>query len=84
MVGGHLRETGKRGEGGCKKIGGRNRKTPGGNPRVWRLGGLGPVWAVLSHLKIYFFFCKIICNLIFENGDDCLAKIFSVNFRKIK
>ena len=28
---------------------------PGGNPRVWRLGGLWPVWATLSLSQIFFF-----------------------------
>ena len=35
-------------------------KNTRGNPRVWRLGGLGLVWAALSPLEIFIFFCKII------------------------
>ena len=34
--------------------------------------------------QIYFSFAKYFGNLIFENEDDYLSKIFSDNFRKIK
>ena len=50
---GPLREKEKRGDGGCKTQGVGTEKARG-NPRVWRLGGLGPVWAALSHLKFLF------------------------------
>ena len=38
------------------------KKFPGGNPRVWRLGGLVLDWATLSLAQtfIFFFFCKTI------------------------
>ena len=29
-----------------------------GNPRVWRLGGLGPVWGTLSQFETFIFFYK--------------------------
>ena len=51
-----------------------------GNHRVWRLGGL---WAVLGYslaiLKT-FSFAKQFWQLILENGDDCLDKIFFRQF----
>ena len=45
------------------------------NPRVWRLGGLGPVWGTLSILKTISF-ANQFWQLILENGDDCLGKKF--------
>ena len=44
-------------EGGCKRQGVGTEKDQGdprGNPRVWRLGGRGPVWATLSLSQIIF------------------------------
>ena len=48
----------KRWGGWLQKGSGWERKKPEGNSRVWRLGGLGPVWDALSRLKILFSFCK--------------------------
>ena len=39
--------------GGAGVRGGRLGETRG-NPRVWRLGGLGPVWATLSQFSKHF------------------------------
>ena len=54
-------------------------KEAGGNPRVWRLGGVGPDWATLSRLKFYFSFANLIWQLILENGD---GKTFPTNLAK--
>ena len=65
------RKKGKDGEGGCKcqGVGG---KEAGGNPRVWRLGGLGPVWATLAILET-FLFCKFNLAInFFKNRDNRL------------
>ena len=35
-------------------------KEPGRLARVWRLVGLGPYWASLSHTQTSIFFCKLI------------------------
>ena len=78
----------KTGKGWLQKRRGWERKKPGGTRAT--LGfevrwALGRFWATLSHTRnILFFFCKLIWQLNFENGDDCLGKIFSDNFRKIK
>ena len=74
----------ERKEGGCKRQG-VGKENSQSRIRVWRLGGL---WAGLGYslaiLKT-FLFCKFnFGKLIFENGDDCLGKTFSNNFRKIK
>ena len=71
-------------EGGCKNAGGGKGKGPGGNLGFWRLGGLGPVWATHSRFSKQFYFAKQFWQLIFENGDDRLGKIFSDNFWKNK
>ena len=80
---GHAREKKKRGEGGCK-VQGVGIEKDQGRIRFWRLGGLGPVWATLSQFSKHFYFAILIWQIILENGDDGLDKIFSDNFRKIK
>ena len=72
----------KRGKGGCKRQGVGIEKDQGENPRVWRIGGLGPVWGTLSGTRTFIFFCKLIWQIIFENGDDCLDKTFPTNLVK--
>ena len=53
--------------------------------RVCLAGLLGLTsWAALSRTRNLFFFCKLIWQIILENGDDRPGKIFSDNFRKIK
>ena len=55
-VEGPIREKQKKEEGGCKMPGGGKTKLPGGNPRVWGLGGLGPgLGYSLAILKIILF-----------------------------
>ena len=56
-VEGLIREKEKRGEGGCKRQG-VGKQNSQGISRVWRLGGLGPVWATLSQTQ-KLLFCKI-------------------------
>ena len=79
-VGGSIRETQKMEEGGCRKVGRGKGKQPGETRET--LGfevrwALGRGWATLSLAqKLLFFFCKLIWQLIFENGDDCLDKTF--------
>ena len=46
--------------------------------------GLGQVLGYSLAILKAFYFAKIIWQLILENGDDRLDKIFSDNFRKIK
>ena len=55
-------QKGKRGGGWLQEVGGRYKKRPGENPRVCRLGGLGPVWATLASQNFIFF-----CKLNFDN-----------------
>ena len=56
-----------------------------GRIRVWRLGGLGPSFGLLSrNSQNIFIFANLFWQLILENGDDCLDKIFFVNFSKNK
>ena len=51
------REEGRRVAARCR---GWERKTARGNPRVWRLGGLGPGFGLLSRaLELLFSFCEI-------------------------
>ena len=60
-------------------------KEAGGDPRVWRLGGLGPVWATLSQFSKHFYFANLIWQLFFFKTETTVSiKIFSDNFRKIK
>ena len=56
-----LRKDGN-GGGWLQDAGGWETKLPGelgGNPRVWGLGGLGPVFGLLSRSLKIFLFCKI-------------------------
>ena len=46
--------------------------------------GLGQVLGYSLNSQNHFYFAKRFWQLIFKNGDDCLDKIFSDNFRKIK
>ena len=84
VVEGPIRKKQKKEEGGCKNAGGGKTKLPGGTLGFgvrWAWAGLGNSLAIL---KFLFFFYKIILTNNFENGDDCLDKIFSGNFRKNK
>ena len=56
------------------------RKTARAGLGFWRLGGLGPGFGLLSRYSKHFYFAKQFWQLILENGDDCLDKIFSGNF----
>ena len=47
----------------------------------WAWAGFGLLSRVFSK---HFYFAKLFWQLNFENGDDCLDKYFSDNFRKIK
>ena len=60
----------EKGERVAARCRGWERKKPGGNPRVWRLGGLGPVWDTLSRTRtfIFFFFCKTILENHFRQA----------------
>ena len=84
-VEGPIRKTQKTEEGGCKMQGGRRKRARAGIrvcSRVCLAGLLGLAsWATLSQPQnILFFFCKTMWQLIFENGDDCLDKIFFRQF----
>ena len=48
------------------------------------LAGLLGWFGLLSQFSKHFYFAKRFWQLIFKNGDDCLDKIFSNNFRKNK
>ena len=75
-------EKGERVAAGCQGVG--KEKTEG-NPRVWRLGGLGQGLGYSRVSKhFYFLLQNNFGKIIFEKGDDCLGKTFSTNFRKIK
>ena len=53
--------------------------------RVCLAGLLGLAsWATLSQPQNIFLLQNLIWQIILENGHDCLDKIFSDNFRKIK
>ena len=47
-----------------------------GRSRVWRLGGLGPALGYSLSILKTFSFAKQFWQLILENGDDCLDKLF--------
>ena len=75
----------KEGEGGCKVQGVRRKRVRAGIRVLearWAWTGFG----LLSRnsQNILFSFAKQFWQLIFKNGDDCLDKTFSGNFRKIK
>ena len=87
-VEGPLRESRKREEDGCKAQGGRRKRARAGIRVLEARWAWARLWATLSQFSNLFFFCKIISQIIWqiilENGDDCLDKIFSDNFSKIK
>ena len=64
---------------GKEKARGNQGKTLGFEVR-WALGRIG----LLSRSLKFIFLLQINWQLILENGDDCLDKIFSGDFRKIK
>ena len=45
---------------------GLEQKTARGRIRVWRLGGLGPVWATLSQFSKHFYFANLIWHINFR------------------
>ena len=57
--GGRIRpRNGEKGRGWLQKGRGWERKKTRGRIRVWRLGGLGPVWATLSQFSKHFYFAN--------------------------
>ena len=67
-------------EGGCKMPGGGKRSFPGETLGFEVRWALGRGWATLSQYSKYFILQIKFGNLIFENGDDCLDKIFFRQF----